>query len=141
MSQWRAEVGQSHIALVLSSGWHGLVVFGLLVLPPPSVGLVFWILAMLVIIEFQRSRRRWSRCHGVILWWYGRQWEWCEHEWQLIRRPFLLGPGCLLILRGSDGQICRLWLMRDSMEEGLWRALRQFVFSGQLWQVDIPDTK
>ena len=125
------------MALALSFGWHGLVVVGLMVFPPPVAGAVCGILAMLTVMEYRRSRRRWQQLHGVIRWWYGRQWAWREHECQLIRRPFLLGPACLLTLLAANGQICRLWLMRDSMEERQWRALRQFVVSGQLWQPDL----
>ena len=104
------------------------IVGGLLILPWPTplVPLIVGLL-LLLIIELRHRLRLQQRLHGQIIADESRYWRWQQQQGQVTRPPFILPFGILLSLRTQQGKRLSVWLMRDSMSEASWRALRRLL--------------
>ncbi len=126
MALWQSDLRVSWYAQLISLLLHGAVILLLLLAPWPADYTVVWIaLLTLVIFECVRSQRRIGHREGRVVWLDASRWRWRKQSWFMVRRPWLLPQGALVTLRNAQGQRERLWLMRDSMDEADWRALRQ----------------
>jgi toxin CptA len=106
---------------------YGLLIVGLLPFyhgtrMPFAVGLLFLLLG-----ELWHRLRLQRRFGGVLTAEESRRWRWQDREYWIARPPFVLPFGVLFSLRAEQGKGVSLWVMRDSMPEGNWRALRRLL--------------
>ncbi|QKJ88529.1 hypothetical protein PMPD1_3613 [Paramixta manurensis] len=97
---------------------------GLLLCLDTGAPLIDAALVVTVALECRRSLRRVGLRVGAVSVNSGNAWEWRGRRWLMVRRPWLVSLGMLVTLEDTRGQRERLWLMRDSLDEGSWRALR-----------------
>lgn len=125
MVRWRADLQAS----VLAQRWgHGLFLTAalLVTLLPPwqlSYGLLNLLLLAAVMYEWRRHHHVLQRRCGALVWKENDDWRWQQCHWRLCPATCCLNAAILLRLRGEAGQQ-QFWLMRDSMSEAEWRALR-----------------
>ena len=107
---------------------YALVAGALLLLPWPAALLPF-IIGLLLLLVFELRHRLHLQQHwrGLIFVEESRCWHWRQQQGLLARPPFILPFGILLSLRTPQGKKFSLWLMRDSMSEISWRALRRLL--------------
>lgn len=101
---------------------------GLLLLPWPPPLIPFLVgLLLLLLIELRHRLRLQQLLRGRLTTDERRCWHWRQQQGRVMRPPFILPFGVLLSLRTSQGKRLSLWLMRDSMSEASWRALRRLL--------------
>lgn len=101
---------------------------GLLLLPwPVTLRPLIIGLLLLLALELRRRLRLLRNFRGQITADDNRSWRWRQLRGQVTRPPFILPFGVLLSLRTRQGKRFSLWLMRDSMSEASWRALRRLL--------------
>ncbi|WP_041692112.1 protein YgfX [Erwinia billingiae] len=126
MALWHSDLRISWRAQWISLLLHGVVILALLLAPwPASFTLVWMLLLTLVVFECVRSQRRIRGREGVISLLEHQQMQWRQKRWQICGRPWMTRQAIFLKLSSAKGEKEKLWLCRDSMDEGDWRALRQ----------------
>ncbi|AIX72656.1 hypothetical protein HA40_09085 [Mixta calida] len=130
MVRWQSDLSPSARAQQITCLLYSPLVFGLLLLPwPPSLAPLMMVLLLLMLGELWRRLHLQRRFSGRLTAEESRIWRWRQRDYQVMRPPFILPFGILLTLRTPQGTRLSLWLMRDSMPEANWRALRR-LFKG-----------
>ncbi|BDH44700.1 toxin CptA [Salmonella enterica subsp. enterica serovar Choleraesuis] len=130
MAQWRTDIHVSWRAQWLSLAFHGLVALALLLCPWPANLTILWLaLLVLIIMSLVCSQRRIRSIEGELaLSSDSGELTWQGEKWRLVRKPWLLQSGMLLVLSPlSGGGSRRLWVAADSMDGGAWRDLRRLI--------------
>lgn len=128
MARWQSELTPSAFARRVTLALYLAIAFGLLWLPwPPSLMPFIIGLLLLLIIELRHGLRLQLLFRGPLTTDENRWWHWQQQRGRVTRPPFILPFGILLLLRTEQGKRLSLWLMRDSMSEASWRALRRLL--------------
>lgn len=128
MARWQSELTPSAFARRVTLALYLAIALGLLWLPwPPSLMPFIVGMLLLLIIELRHRLRLQRRFRGPLTTDENRWWHWQQQRARITCPPFILPFGLLLLLRTEQGKRLSLWLMRDSMSEASWRALRRLL--------------
>ncbi|WP_275555210.1 protein YgfX [Mixta sp. Marseille-Q2659] len=128
MARWQSDLSPSAWAQRITLALYMPVVVALLLLPWPLPLTPFIVgLLLLLMLELRHRLRLQRQLCGSLVADESRCWHWQQHSAQVTRPPFALPFGVLLSLRTERGKRFSLWLMRDSMSEANWRALRRLL--------------
>ncbi|UQY43507.1 protein YgfX [Erwinia sp. PK3-005] len=128
MARWQSELHPSALARRVTFALYIALIAGLLLLPwPPPLIPAIGGLLLLLLIELRYRLRLQRSLHGQLTADESRYWHWRQQKARVTRPPFVLPFGILLSLRTQQGKRLSLWLMRDSMNEASWRALRRLL--------------
>jgi toxin CptA len=128
VARWQSDLSPSAWAQRITLALYIPIAIALLLLPwpiplaPLIVGLL-----LLLMLELRHRLRLQRTLRGALVADESRCWHWQQHSGQVTRSPFVLPFGVLLSLRTQQGKPFSLWLMRDSMSEANWRALRRLL--------------
>ncbi|MGD8107959.1 protein YgfX [Pantoea sp. FN0302] len=124
--RWQSELTPSALARCVTLALYLSIAAGLLLLPWPTrlIPIIVGLL-LLLIIELRYRLHLQQRWRGVLTTDENRCWCWQQQRGWVTRPPFVLPFGVILSLRTQQGKRFSLWLMRDSMSETSWRALRR----------------
>ncbi|ORM85669.1 hypothetical protein HA44_03465 [Mixta gaviniae] len=128
MARWQSDLLPSARAQQITCLLYTPLVVGLLLVPwramqAPLMGA----LLLLIFGELWHRLRLQRRFSGRLTAEESRLWRWRQQDYQVARPPFILPFGILFALRTPQGKRLSLWLMRDSMPEANWRALRRLL--------------
>jgi len=130
---WQSDLSVSWRAQWLSLLVHGLLALLVLLMPwPINYTLVWMLLLLIVVFSSVRSQRRIHACQGAFKLLEGSRVYWKGHEWQIIRKPWIIDSGIMLKLAraGQRGSL-HLWLAADSVDSEEWRDLRRLLLQQQ----------
>ncbi|GLR08299.1 hypothetical protein GCM10007905_10180 [Mixta theicola] len=128
MVRWQSDINPSAWARRVTFALYLPIAAGLLLLPWPTPLAPFIVgLLLLLIIELRHRLQLQQRLRGQLTTDESRCWRWQQQSGWVTRPPFILPFGVLLSLRTQQGKRLSLWLMRDSMSEANWRALRRLL--------------
>ncbi|WP_130831548.1 protein YgfX [[Erwinia] mediterraneensis] len=128
--RWQCDLKPSLTARWLQGGLQGAVIAALLLSPWASPGA--WVkpaLLLMVLREAWGKAQQLKARQGELCIESATTWRWCGKRWQLQRPLRGLPWGVRVVLRNTEGQTLRFWLMRDAMTPAAWRALRAFWLS------------
>lgn len=127
VARWRSDLSPSGQARQITLLLYGSLFVGLLPFCFGEMKPFAALLLLLLAAELWRRLRRQRRFGGILTAEESRRWRWQGRDYWIARSPFILPFGVLLALRAEQGRGLSLWLMRDSMSEANWRALRRLL--------------
>ena len=127
---WQCELQPSRLARGLLVCWLVMAVTGVLQLTLPASGwLIKLVITGLLLAEGWRNYRRLTQRCGPLQRESAQIWCWQGARWRPVQPLRWLPIGVLLVAKNEQGRMLRVWLMRDNMQPGEWRALRARCFS------------
>lgn len=131
MVRWQCDLRASALAQRLTAGIF-LAVANIMIFLLPW-GASFLLVKALLLgaagYEWRNNARRIRLRSGTLIWQQSGDWHWQRQKWQLQSPACCLDFAVLLCFSKGSGRQQKLWLMRDSMEEAQWRALRYQLLS------------
>ncbi len=95
---------------------------------PQGYGVLWLVLCPVMVYDGIRSQKNIALCQGQITLKEGNLLLWQNQEWCIVRQPWMIRQGVLLLLGQIESNTRRsFWLASDSMTEHEWRHLCQLL--------------